>query len=154
MPLMDTFTTFMATPLAAWPATAALKPAVQWHLLAALGALLLGPMALWARKGSRLHRMAGYLWVLLMLAAALSSLFIRNLGTPWLAGFGPIHGLTVFTLGGLALAIAAAWRRNISAHRRTMKGLYIGGCLVAGGFTLLPGRFLGQLLWSQTLGWV
>jgi uncharacterized membrane protein len=35
-----------------------------------------------------------------------------------------------------------------------MKGLFIGGCIVAGVFTLLPGRFLGDLLWHQALGLV
>jgi uncharacterized membrane protein len=34
------------------------------------------------------------------------------------------------------------------AHRITMKSLYLGGCAVAGVFTLLPSRFLGQLLWG------
>jgi uncharacterized membrane protein len=33
-----------------------------------------------------------------------------------------------------------------------MRGLYIGGCVVAGLFTLLPGRFLGDMLWRHTLG--
>lgn len=154
MAAMNSIATFFAVPLAAWPAAAALTPAVQWHLIAALGALLLGPMALWARKGSPRHRMAGYLWVVLMLAAALSSVFIRDFRLPNLAGYTPIHLLTVFTFGSLGVAMWAIWRRRINAHRRTMQGLYIGGCLVAGAFTLLPGRFLGQLLWRQTLGWM
>ena len=29
-----------------------------------------------------------------------------------------------------------------------MRGMYIGGCIVAGVFTLLPGRFLGRQLWQ------
>jgi uncharacterized membrane protein len=33
-----------------------------------------------------------------------------------------------------------------------MRGLYFGACVVAGVFTLLPGRYLGGLLWKQWLG--
>jgi len=33
-----------------------------------------------------------------------------------------------------------------------MRKIYIGGCAVAGVFTLIPGRFLGNLLWHQALG--
>ena len=35
-----------------------------------------------------------------------------------------------------------------------MQRLYVGACLVAGAFTLLPGRFLGQLVLGQWLGLV
>jgi uncharacterized membrane protein len=37
---------------------------------------------------------------------------------------------------------------NIRAHHRTMLGLYLGACLGAGAFALLPGRLLGQYLLS------
>ena len=30
-----------------------------------------------------------------------------------------------------------------------MVSLYVGACVVAGGFSLLPGRLLGNLLWGQ-----
>jgi hypothetical protein len=33
----------------------------------------------------------------------------------------------------------------------TMQGLFFGACLVAGLFTLLPGRFFGRLLWHDLL---
>jgi uncharacterized membrane protein len=49
----------------------------------------------------------------------------------------------------LPRAVIAARRGNIGAHRNTMRGIYIGGCIVAGLFTLLPGRFLGSLLWHH-----
>jgi len=131
-----------------------LPAAVQWHLPLALAALLLGPFALWSRKGTTLHRSAGRLWVLLMLGAAASSLFIRGSGLPNLAGFSPIHLLSLATLAGLPMAVRAAMQGRIQAHRKAMRGVYIGGCLVAGAFTLMPGRFLGQMLWGQALGWL
>ena len=132
----------------------ALPPAIQWHLASALAALVLGPVPLWSRKGSPLHRRMGYLWVLLMLAAATTSIFIRDQGRWAWAGFSPIHLLTVVTFVGVGTALAAALRGQIAAHRRGMRQLYIGACVVAGLFTLLPGRFLGNLLWRDALGWV
>lgn len=35
-----------------------------------------------------------------------------------------------------------------------MTSLYINACLVAGAFTLLPNRYLGQLVWRDWLGWL
>ena len=116
-----------------------LTPVIAIHLSAALGAIALGPLALWARRGHagrvaqtqrpRLHRAAGYAWVTLMLATAVSAIFIRDHSLPNIAG-------------------------NIAGHRKAMVQLYVGACLVAGGFTLLPSRFLGQLVWDQWLGLV
>ena len=39
-----------------------------------------------------------------------------------------------------------------AAHRKIMLGLFFGACAAAGLFALLPGRFLGDLLWKHTLG--
>jgi len=129
-----------------------LPPATQIHLAAALTALLLGPAALTARKGTRWHRAAGYAWVTSMLGAAFSSLFMRSaLPVQWL-GFSWIHLLTLLTFAGLGYGIWAVAHGHISAHRRIMWSTYIGGCLVAGAFTLLPGRYLGQMVWGDWLG--
>ena len=140
--------------MSSYPSFSQLSPAIQWHLVAAIAALVLGPLALWARKGSQLHRRAGYVWVLLMLATAGTSVFIRDFGLPNIAGYTPIHLLTVATFVGIGAALWAVARGNIAAHRSRMRQVYIGGCVVAGLFTLLPGRFLGQMLWGQTLGWL
>ncbi|MNL90248.1 hypothetical protein D3C87_2211580 [compost metagenome] len=48
----------------------------------------------------------------------------------------------------LVLSFVFLARRNIDGHRKTMQRVYIGACVVAGGFTLLPDRFLGHSLWS------
>ena len=52
----------------------------------------------------------------------------------------------------LVVAFGFLLRGNINGHRKTMQRLYLGACLVAGGFTLLPSRYLGQLLWGEWLG--
>ena len=53
--------------------------------------------------------------------------------------------LGMFTLFGAFRFLAQG---NITGHRKSMISLYIGACLVAGLFTLVPGRFLGDLLWK------
>lgn len=130
-----------------------LTPLIAIHMTAAIGALATGPVALWARKGRaqrpRLHRAFGYAWVTLMIITAVSAIFIRDFRLPNLAGFTPIHLLVPVTLFGLFGAFWFLAHGNIAGHRKAMQRLYFGACVVAGGFTLLPGRYLGQLLWGQ-----
>jgi uncharacterized membrane protein len=131
-----------------------LTPLIAIHMTAAIGAVLTGPVALWARKGRaqrpRLHRAFGYAWVTLMIVTAVSALFIRDFRLPNLNGYTPIHMLIPVTLFGLFGAFWFLARGNIEGHRKVMQRLYIGACLVAGSFTLLPSRLLGQLLFVQT----
>ena len=130
-----------------------LTPVIAVHMTAALGALATGPVALWARRGRsphpRLHRAFGYAWVTLMLATAVSALFIRDFRLPNIAGYTPIHILVPVVLLGLFGAFRRLARGDIAGHRIRMKGLYFGACVVAGAFTLLPGRYLGRLVWSS-----
>ena len=128
-----------------------LSPAIVVHLFLAGGALVLGPLALSARKGTPLHRAAGYAWVALMLGAALSSVFIRDFRLPNLAGYTPIHALTAATFLGVGRGLYYILQRRIGAHRKTMWSVYLGGCVGAGAFALMPGRFLGDLLWHHAL---
>ena len=131
-----------------------LPPSVVIHLTAALAALALGPLALWARKGSRTHRASGYAWVTSMFAAALSALFIRDFQLPNVLGYTPIHLLVLLSVGSIASAIWHVAHGNLRAHRKSMIGAYFGACITAGMFALLPQRFLGQLVWHHWLGLV
>ncbi|AOW15759.1 hypothetical protein LPB72_03610 [Hydrogenophaga crassostreae] len=141
-----------------------MSPVIAIHLSAALGALALGPLALWARRGHktgqsatqrpRLHRAAGYAWVTLMLMTAVSALFIRDFSLPNIAGYTPIHMLVPVVFGSLFMAFRALFRRDMDRHRDWMKSLYFFACIGSGVFTLLPNRYLGQLVWNQWLGLV
>jgi uncharacterized membrane protein len=51
----------------------------------------------------------------------------------------------------LLVAFRVLANRESGAHRQTMQYLYIGACIVAGAFTLLPSRYLGQWIWR---GWL
>ena len=118
-------------------------PVVAVHALAAASAVVLGAWLLQARKGNRAHRIGGWIWVLCMATVAGLSFAIRR---P--EGFSWIHGLSVFTLVTLATGVAFARAHRVRAHRANMIGLYAGGLIVTGLFTLLPGRLIGSALWS------
>ena len=120
--------------------------AVQIHAFAALAAFLLGLVQFAGLKGTRAHRGVGYVWIGLMLLVAVSSFFIHEL-RQW-GSFSLIHILSIFTLGMLPLALYFARQHNVVSHRRTMLGLFFGALVLAGAFTLLPGRILGRALFG------
>ena len=129
-----------------------LTPIIAIHMAAAIAAVVTGPVALWARSGSRphprLHRAFGYAWVTFMVVTAVSAIFIRDFRLPNIAGYTPIHLLVPIVFASLFGAFWALARGNIARHRLAMRALYVAACLVAGGFTLLPDRLLGQQLWG------
>jgi uncharacterized membrane protein len=127
-------------------------PLIFFHLVTAVLALLLGAAMLARRKGTRSHKSLGWVWVVLMGSTTLASAFIRDYGMPNLAGITPIHAFTVITAVNLPRGVWYIRRGDVAAHRRCMTNLYVGACLLAGVFTLLPGRFLGHLLWHHALG--
>jgi uncharacterized membrane protein len=133
-----------------------LTPTIAIHMTAAIAAIAIGPVAIWARKGAaqrpKLHRAFGYAWVTLMIATAVSAMFIRDYLLPNIAGYTPIHLFVPYTLVGLFGAFRALALGHITQHRQRMTGVYVGACLVAGAFTLMPQRYLGQLIWHQWLG--
>ena len=132
-----------------------LTPLIAVHLSAALAAVAIGPVAVWARRGGtqrpRLHRAFGYAWVTLVLATALTAVFIRDFRLPNVAGYTPIHILVPITLFSLWVAFRKLARGDIAGHRRWMQSLYVSACIVAGAFTLMPGRYLHTLLFGQLL---
>jgi uncharacterized membrane protein len=97
------------------------------------------------------HKALGWTWVALMATVAISSAFIRDYRLPNIAGYTPIHFFTAYVAMALPIGILRIRRGNTTGHRSLMKRTFIGACIVAGLFTLLPGRFLGDLLWKQTL---
>ncbi|WP_112067541.1 DUF2306 domain-containing protein [Herbaspirillum rubrisubalbicans] len=136
----------------------ALTPIIVIHLNAALAAVLIGPLALWTRLSRtvrpRWHRALGYAWFTCMVATVCSALFIRSHDLPNMAGYTPLHLLVPVTAFLLYRGICAVIRGDIALHRRIMQRVYLGACVVAGAFTLLPSRYLGQLVWGQWLGWL
>lgn len=128
------------------------RPLIALHLAAALLALLVGAVVMLRRKGTFSHRTLGWVWVALMGTTAVASAFIRDYNFPNVAGYTPIHFFTAYTAVYIPLGIWRIRQGNVDAHRKTMRGLFFGACVVAGLFTLMPGRFMGNLVWKQWLG--
>jgi uncharacterized membrane protein len=129
-----------------------IRPLIALHLVAALLALAVGTVVMLRRKGTVDHKALGWFWVVLMTTTAVSSVFIRDYRLPNLYGYTPIHLFTVSTALSLPYAVMQIRRGRVAAHRKAMRNLFVGACVVAGLFTLLPGRFLGNLLWKHGLG--
>jgi uncharacterized membrane protein len=125
------------------PLTPTVPAVVYVHLSAALAALVLGTLQLARAKGTLSHRALGWTWVALMLTVAVSSLWI-----PAFLHFTWIHVFTAVTLVSIPIALWRIRDGNVRAHASTMKWTYLGGLVIAGAFTLVPGRLLGNLLWK------
>ncbi len=129
-----------------------MSPLIAVHMTAAITATVIGPFAMWARSGMtkrpKLHRAFGYAWVTMMVVTAISAIFIRSGFGLNLYGFSAIHLLIPLTLGSLFFAFRSLLRGNIAAHKKSMISLYIQACLIAGFFTFVPGRYLGDLIWK------
>jgi uncharacterized membrane protein len=57
-------------------------------------------------------------------------------------GYSPIHLLSIFVLVQLGRGIYFAKQNNIKKHRKCMLSTYIGGLVIAGVFTFMPGRLM------------
>ena len=127
------------------PLTHAALP-IQLHAYAALGAFVLGAVQLAGVKGTTRHRTLGYTWAALMLIVAISSFWVHEirLWGPW----SPIHLLSIFTLVMLPLGLWAAHSHAVSRHRSTMIGLYLRALVIAGLFTLAPGRVMHRIVFG------
>jgi len=118
---------------------------IQIHVYAALATFALGGVILLARKGRTFHIRAGWTWVLLMGTTAFASLFITGINGDW---WSWIHILSGATLLNLPLAVRFARKRNLVAHSQMMTWLYVGGMIIAGGFTFIPGRLMWRIVFG------
>ncbi|SLN66974.1 hypothetical protein ROJ8625_03415 [Roseivivax jejudonensis] len=115
-------------------------PVVASHAVAAIAAALIGPLQFILPKGTALHRVAGYVWVGAMAFVAAGSFAIHGFAV--IGPFGPIHLLSALVLWQLWRAISHARAGRTTAHRGTMIGLYGFALILAGAFTLVPGRIM------------
>jgi uncharacterized membrane protein len=125
----------------------AASPVVQVHAFAALAAFALGLVQFAAPKGTLPHRSLGWLWVALMAVVAVSGFWIHGLRM-W-GPFSPIHLLSVLVLVMLPIAVLHARRHRVRHHSRTMFWLFAGALMIAGAFTLLPGRIMHAVLFGS-----
>jgi uncharacterized membrane protein len=80
----------------------------------------------------------------LMTVTLAAAFLIRSFG----GGLSPIHLFVPLTLFRIAGALWNVGCGNIKGHRNAMIGLYVGGLLLAGALTLLPGRLVHRVLFG------
>jgi uncharacterized membrane protein len=113
------------------------------YLATVVPAFVLGTVMLVAPKGTPMHKRLGRVYLLLMLVTAAIALILpAQVGPTLLGHFGPIHLLCILVGFSVPRGWLAARRGDIDTHRRTMIRLYFLGLVLAGLFTLTPGRLI------------
>ena len=122
------------------------------HATLALLAVPDGLYILLTKKGTKQHRILGRIWVTFLIIVSLTAIFIQAINP---GQYSLIHLLIPWTIGSLIYSI---WNikkfkntkieRYKFAHMYSMIGVYVGALLIAGAFTLMPGRFFHEILFG------
>ena len=122
------------------------------HATLALLAVLIGLYIFLTKKGTKQHRILGRIWVTFLIIVSLTAIFIQAINP---GQYSLIHLLIPWTIGSLIYSI---WNikkfkntkieRYKFAHMYSMIGVYVGALLIAGAFTLMPGRFFHEILFG------
>ncbi len=119
------------------------------HLATVVPCIFLGAYLLLFRKGDRIHKLLGKIYMSLMMFTAIASLFLPALvGPQFLGHFGWIHLFSFLTLYSIPTALIAVKKGQIRRHKIKMIMLYVGAIMIAGGFTLSPGRYLHEVFFG------
>jgi uncharacterized membrane protein len=125
---------------------------VRLHLAAVMPALLLGAWLLLGKKGGPRHRLLGKIYLGLMVVAALSAAVLPAQVGPTVSigslRLGFLHLLVLLTLRGVWMAFHTIRKGDIRAHKRHMVMLYFGALIIAGLFSLAPGRLLHRVVFG------
>lgn len=125
---------------------------VLLHLATVLPAAVLGAYLLANAKGGARHRALGKVYLALMCATAVATIWLPAQVGPALriAGLrlGLLHLFVPLTLHGVWQAFRSVRRGDIKAHKRAMIGMYSGALVVAGLLSFAPGRLLHRLLFD------
>lgn len=122
------------------------------HATIAFFAIALGLVIFFSAKGTVTHRLMGRVWVISLVIVSTTAIFIQEIEP---GQYSYIHLLIPFTLGSLVYAIWTIRKfkttgnvRYRNAHVYAMIGVYVGALIVAGAFTLVPGRIFHQLIFG------
>jgi uncharacterized membrane protein len=117
--------------------------AITTHFAAIFAVLPLTIIQVLMPKGTLPHRVIGYAWCALMVAAALVSFGIHELT----GGFSPPHIFSIATLIVVPLIIYFARQGRVKSHRAMIVTMMFT-LIFAGSLTFIPGRVIGTLFWS------
>ena len=104
------------------------------------------PLAVWLllrQKGTPVHKLLGKIYMVLISFSAVVAAAMPSMTVPRLWNhFGFIHVFCVAVFVSVPYALWAIRHGNVRGHAWAMRGLFLGGVVIAGAFTLLPGRLL------------
>ena len=122
------------------------------HALPGLLAVILGSIVLLSKKGTKTHKRRGYMWLRLMLLISLTAIFIQEINP---GSYSLIHLLIPWTIFSIIFGIYAIKKFKVTKnkvwrnlHQWTMIGLFFGALVIAGAFTLMPGRMLNEIIFG------
>jgi uncharacterized membrane protein len=122
------------------------------HAFPGLLALILGSIVLLSKKGTKTHKRRGYIWLGLMLLLSLTAVFIQEINP---GSYSLIHLLIPWTIFSIIFGIYAIKKFKVTKnkvwrnlHQWTMIGLFFGALVIAGAFTLMPGRMLNEIMFG------
>ena len=125
---------------------------IATHSAAALLALFMGAAIFSGRKGTPLHRRLGWVYVGLMAVVATTAAFIQDINP---GRYSLIHLLILVTIVGLWWSLRGIRRyrrtrnpRHLRQHIVAMISTFFFALVLAGVFTLLPGRIFHRLLFG------
>ena len=95
------------------------------------------------RKGTPLHKLLGKVYmVLISFSSVVAAAMPAAIGPRLWNHFGFIHVFCVAVFVSVPYALWAIKRGNVRGHANTMRGLFLGGVIIAGAFAFGPGRML------------
>lgn len=119
------------------------------HLVTVVPCFFIGTALLIMKKGTRIHKGFGRIYMILMMVTATITMFMpADVGPRILNHFGWIHSFSFLTFYTVPTAYWAIKKGNVRAHKRKMILLYFGALIIAGGFTFFPGRYLHDLFFG------
>ena len=120
------------------------------HATLALLAVPLGLYILLTKKGTKQHRILGRIWITFLIIVSLTAIFIQAINP---GHYSLIHLFIPLTLGSLIYSIwnikkfkKTRIQKYKLAHMYSMISVYVGALIIAGAFTLMPGRFFYDIL--------
>ena len=127
---------------------------IQIHAIAALTAVVVGPLPLYRKRRDRIHKVAGYIWVTAMFTVAVTAFFIHSVAV--IGPFSPLHGFALLTFWSLYSGLRHIFAGRVRAHQLTFRSLYWFGLWAAGLANFLPDRRTNQALFggNDSLGWI
>jgi uncharacterized membrane protein len=122
------------------------------HLIAVSPCLIIGAYLIYfSTKGSENHKILGWTYMVLMFFQSGISLFMEaRVGPQLFNHFGWIHLLSVLTIYFEYQRVFIILKKGILMPIPDQWSFYIiwSGLIVAGGFTLVPGRYLYNVFFT------